>query len=87
MQKVKKICPGGLVSVKQQREWNVEWLSERRVIDWNGLGIMRMNKHDFVKRVYEARGYIRGRPPEKWISGVNEYWRKRENWQVGIGIY
>lgn len=57
----------------EQQEWNVEWLSEQRVIDWNDLGMVRMNKHDFVKRVYEARadrGYIGGRPPEKWISGV-----------------
>ncbi len=41
---------------------------------------MRMNECDFTNRVYEStiegRG-VRGRPPVKWISRVEEYWRER----------
>lgn len=41
---------------------------------------MRVEKNEFVKRVYERRtkgGGVRVRPPVKWINIVSEYWSER----------
>ncbi len=55
----------------------VDWV-QRSMLRWYGH-VMRMSECDFTKSIHESttegRG-VRGRPPEKWINRVEEYWRK-----------
>ena len=56
----------------------VEWV-KRNSLRWFGH-VERMRKEDLTKRVYnseiEGRG-VRGRPPVRWMSRVEEYYRER----------
>ena len=56
----------------------VEWV-KRNSLRWFGH-VERMKKEDLAKRVYnseiEGRG-VRGRPPVRWMSRVEEYYRER----------
>ena len=56
----------------------VEWV-KRNSLRWFGH-VERMKKEELTKRVYnseiEGRG-VRGRPPVRWMSRVEEYYRER----------
>ena len=62
-----------------------EWV-KRNTPRWFGH-VERMQKEDLAKRVYnsETEGTgVRGSPPVRWMSRVEEYYRKRNRGVNGL---